>query len=234
METDRHKWLKRLALEFLKTKGCNVVCKEVPVGKLNADALGLNMKRKEIRIVECKQDINDFRKGKIKLNQNTGYIQYCHYLYIICPEGLIKPTDVDINIGLIYAKADDSLEVIKKPIKNTSRLKSYFETILKNTVHRLSNEVFYQDEKEYKDPTDNAFSRNANIFYSAIRCKYCKHVTKALIHKQLTQIIKCKNCGKDIIITESKIREIIGFNNKFITQLNKLAAKGDETTDGKK
>ena len=64
METDQHKWLKRLALQFLKEKGCNVVCKEVPVGKLNADVLGLNMKRKEIRIIECKQDKNDYESNK--------------------------------------------------------------------------------------------------------------------------------------------------------------------------
>ena len=50
----------------------------------------------------------------------------------------------------------------------------------------------------------------------------------------LTKTAGMKNCGKDIIITESKIREIIGFNNKFITQLNKLAAKGDEITNDKK
>ena len=222
METNQHKWLKKLALQFLKEKGCNAVCKEVPVGKLNADVLGLNIKRKEIRIVECKQDINDYKKGKIKLNQNTGYSQYCHYLYIICPSGMINIKEVDPVIGLIYAKDNDEMEVVKKPIKNIKRLKHNFDTVLKNTIHRLSNEVFYKDEKEYKDVTDNKFGRNASIYYAAIRCKYCKHVTKDLINKNLTQTIKCQNCKKEINIKESKVREIIGFNQNFINKINKL------------
>lgn len=226
METEKHKWLKQMALRFLKEKGMNIVCKEVPVGKLNADTLGLNMNRKEIRIVECKQDHSDYIKGKSKLNQNTGYIQYCHYLYIICPENLIKVNEVDIGIGLIYVNDKDEFIVVKKPIKNNSRKKSHFETILKNTVHRLSNEVYYQNEKEYKDPLDNQFSKNASIFYAAVRCKNCKHVTKVLINKNIEQHIKCKHCSQDININESKVREIIGFNKKFIDQLNKLYKGG--------
>ena len=226
METGKHKWLKQMALQFLKEKGMNIVCKEVPVGKLNADTLGLNMNRKEIRIIECKQDHADYIKGKSKLNQNTGYIQYCHYLYIICPENLIKAQEVNIGIGLIYVTDKDELIVVKKPVKNNSRKKSHFETILKNTVHRLSNEVYYQKEKEYKDPLDNKFSRNASIYYAAIRCKNCKHVTKELINKNINQQIKCSYCSQNINIQESKVREIIGFNNKFIDQINKLRNGG--------
>ena len=226
METEKHKWLKECALKFLKEKGMNVVCKEVPVGKLNADTIGLNMKRKEIRIIECKQDHNDYIKGKSKLNQNTGYIQYCHYLYIICPENLIKKEEVDINIGLIYVNDKDETLVIKKPTKNTKRLKSYFETILRNTVHRLSNEVFYKNEKEYKDPFEGKFSKNANIYYAAIRCKQCKHVTKALINKNSNQLIKCNYCSSDININEAKVREIIGFNKNFINKINELQKGG--------
>lgn len=226
METEKHKWLKKMALKFLKEKGMNVVCKEVPVGKLSADTLGLNMKRKEIRIIECKQDYNDYKKGKSKLNDNTGYSQYCHYLYIICPIGLIKKEEVDSTIGLIYVSDDDEITVIKKPVKNTKRLKSYFETVLKNTVHRLSNEIFYKDEKEFKDPLDNKFGKNAEICYAAVRCKYCKHVTKQLINKRITESIKCNNCSQTILIRESKVREIIGFNNKFIDQINKLKQGG--------
>lgn len=222
METEKHKWLKRIALQFLREKGMQVVCKEVPIGKLNADTLGLNIKRKEIRIIECKQDINDYKKGKIKLNQNTGYIQYCHYLYIICPTNLIPITDVDPTIGLIYVNDDDTYNVIKKPVKNTKRLKSYFDTILKNTVHRLSNEVFFQDEKNFKDITDNKFNYKANIFLSAIRCPNCKHVTKELININTSTYIKCKNCKNNIDIHKAKIRHITGFNNSFIKKINEL------------
>lgn len=222
METEKHKWLKKIACQFLREKGCNVVVNESPVGKLNADTLGLNIKRKEIRICECKQDYQDYIKGKNKLNQNTGYSQYCHYLYIICPANLIKPDEVDYTLGLIYVYDDDRIEVIKKPIKNTKRLKSFFNTILKNAVHRLSNEVFFKDEKQYKDPTENKFSKNANIYFSAIRCPQCKHITKELININTTEIIKCRNCKNNIEVKKAKVRQIIGFNKKFIDKINKL------------
>lgn len=222
METEKHKWLKKLALQFLKEKGMNVVCKEVPVGRLSADTLGLNMKRKEIRIIECKQDRADFKKSIFKLNSNTGYSQYCHYLYIICPHGLIMANEVDPSIGLIYANDNDELEVIKKPVKNVHRLKSYFETILRNTVHRLSNEVFYKDEKEYKDPLQEKFSRAAEIFFTAVRCPQCKHVTKDLININTTKAVTCKNCKSKINIANAKVRQIIGFNKKFIEKINEL------------
>ena len=221
METDIHKWLKKLALTFLKEKGMNIVCKETPIGKYSADALGLNMRRKEIRIIEAKQSRGDFLKAKCKLQNDAGYYLYAHYTYIICPENLIKPEEVASNIGLLYAKIDDTVEVVKRPVKNTHRLKSLFDTVLRNAVHRLSNEVFYQDEKQYKDETDHKFSRNAKIFYSAIRCPQCKHVTKELINDNI-ETIKCSYCKELIEINKTKVRIITGYNQKFIDKINKL------------
>ena len=112
--------------------------------------------------------------------------------------------------------------MIKKPKKNTKHLKTRFDTTLKRAIIRISNELYYKDEKKYKDPTNDAFSRSADIFYSAIRCPNCKHVTKELISRKKTKEVKCKNCGQFITLENAKVREIIGFNKKFISQVKKL------------
>ena len=221
METERTKWLKKIALQFLKEKGMNAVVNEVPCGKLIADALGLNFKRREIRIVEIKQTLADYKKGKSKISMKSGYYLYAHYFYVMCPRDIIPIDLVDPGIGLIYVNDDDTYEIVKKPFKNTKRLKALFDTTLKNAIHRLSNELYYKDEKEYKDPTEYKYRRNANIFLSAIRCPSCKHVTKELINSQ-TKTIKCSNCKNEINLENAKIREITGFNKKFIKRIEEL------------
>lgn len=144
-----------------------------------------------------------------------------HYFYIICPENVISKDQVIDGIGLIYAKANDEYYVVKSPKKNT-RLKTRFDTTLKNAIIRLSNELYYQNEKNYKDPTNDAFSRSADIYYSAVRCPKCKHVTKELISRKKTKAIKCSNCKAVIQLDTAKVREIMGFNKKFINKIKKL------------
>ena len=75
-----------------------------------------------------------------------------------------------------------------------------------------------------KDPTNAAFSRNADIYYAAVRCPKCKHVTKVLISKRKTEIIKCHNCKEDINLKDTNVRDIMGFNRKFVAQVKKLDA----------
>ena len=60
METDTHKWLKRIGLKFLKEKGMNAVCNEVPFKCGISDCCGLQYKRKECRVVECKATLEDY------------------------------------------------------------------------------------------------------------------------------------------------------------------------------
>ena len=223
MESDTHKWLKRIALQFLKEKGQDVVVNEVPFKCGIADACGLNYKRKEVRVIEAKATVKDFsRDKKLFWDDKYNYRSECHYFYIICPKLIIMPSEVPYGTGLIYVNDDDTYEIIKKPIKNTKKLKTLFETTLKKAIHRLSNELYYKDEHLYKDKTEGKYSKNAEILFAAIRCPKCKHVTKDLIHKEKTKEVKCKHCKEMIKIEKAKVREITGFNKTFINKIRKL------------
>jgi ribosomal protein S27E len=223
LETDTHKWLKRIALQFLREKGQDVVVNEVPFKCGIADALGLNYKRKEVRVVECKATKQDYvRDKKLLWNSKYNYYSESHYFYIMCPTDIIPKELVAPGVGLIYVNANDEYEIVKKPVKNTARLKTLFETTLRKAIKRISNELFYKDEKSYKDITEGKYSSKADVILAAIRCPNCKHVTKELIHRSKTSEVKCKHCKEIIHVKEAKVREITAYNQTFINKINKL------------
>jgi ribosomal protein S27E len=223
LETDTHKWLKRIALNFLREKGQDVVVNEVQFKCGIADALGLNYKRKEVRVVECKATKQDYiRDKKLFWDKKYNYYSECHYFYIMCPENVIDKSLVSPGVGLIYVKDNDEYEIVKKPVKNTSKLRTLFDTTLKKAIHRLSNEMFFKNDKEFKDVTEGKYSKKAEIIFAAVRCPKCKHVTKDLLNKNKTTEIKCKHCKEVIQVKETKVREITAYNKTFIDKINKL------------
>ena len=222
METDVHKWLKEIGLRFLKEKGMDMVVREVQFKCGIADCCGLNFKRKEVRVLECKATKQDYVRDHKLFDLPKSYYAESHYFYIICPYGVIDKNLVQPGIGLIYVKDNDEYEIIKKPKKNTSRLKTLFDTTLRIAIRRLSNELYYKDEKEYKDITDQQYISKADIYLSAIRCPQCKHVTKELISKSKTKEVQCKHCKQMINIKNAKVRDITGYNQKFIDKLKQL------------
>lgn len=60
METETHQWLKEMGLKFLKEKGMQLVCREVPFKCGISDCCGLQYKRKECRVVEAKATLQDY------------------------------------------------------------------------------------------------------------------------------------------------------------------------------
>jgi hypothetical protein len=67
---------------------------------------------------------------EIKVNRNdfigdtkwTYYLDYCHQFSWVCPEGLIKKSEVDDRVGLIYAYPDGRLRVVKKALHRDVRI----------------------------------------------------------------------------------------------------------------
>lgn len=223
-----HKHLKKVALHFLKSKVTDLVANEVEFNNAwsVADAVGLNLKRREVRVVEVKATKGDFTRDKKLFGDKTSYFYHAHYSYIMCPREIIQPGDLPHGYGLLWVDEHDNIEMIKKPIKNTARLKTLFDTTLKRTARSLTNtHLFHEDNKEAKDETQGKFKRNAEILLVAVRCPSCRKYAKDLIKKDVTKSIKCK-CKNEIDLTNAKIREITGFNNTFIKRINKL--KGEE------
>jgi DNA-directed RNA polymerase subunit RPC12/RpoP len=225
METETHKWLKKIALEFLREKVSDLIVNECSFKCGISDAVGLNYKRKEVRVVECKAVKSDYLRDKKLFNLNKSYYAESHYFYIMCPENVIMPEDVIPGIGLIWVDEYGKYTLVKKPIKNTKKLRTLFDTTLKLAIKRLSNELYFAEEKQYKDLTNEQFSKRADIYLISAICPKCRHATRELISKENTKEIKCNHCKTNIILEKAKVREISGFNNKFIKRMKELIDK---------
>jgi ribosomal protein S27E len=220
-----HKHLKQQGMKWIKTKVTDIVATEIKYRNMYsiADVGGINLKRKEVRIIECKASRQDFLRDKKLMDIDKSYYKHCHYFYILSPANIITVNDIPKEYGLLWLNNKDEIELIQKPVKYTGRLKTMFNTSLKNMVRAETNTlIYYFDNQENKDETNGKFSRQADIIYAAIRCSKCKHVTKDLIHKNNTSLIKCSNCKEQIIIKDTSVREITGFNKTFIEKLDKL------------
>lgn len=67
-------------------------------GDLRIDAIVLDMDKRWIRGFEVKQSRADFLQDR----KWTSYTQFCSSLSIVCPEGLIRPEEVEKPFGLLY------------------------------------------------------------------------------------------------------------------------------------
>jgi hypothetical protein len=146
-----HKKLKKQALFYLKNKVTDIVAQEVKFTNIRciADVVGINLKRKEIRVVEAKSTREDFFRDKSLFCPNSSYLHHAHYVYLITPKGLIKKEEVPREVGLIWWSEENGTEVKQKPIKNKNKLKTRFETTLKRTTRRLTNELLYGSVKMF-------------------------------------------------------------------------------------
>lgn len=223
MESETHKRLKNIGMHYLKTKVTDLVCTEVKYRNIRsiADVAGINLKREEIRIIECKASMEDFKRDKKLFDIDKSYYKHCHYFYIMCLENVIQISDIPKEYGLLWVNDKDEVIVKQKPIKYKGRLKTMYKTSLKNICRACTNTLlYYFENQENKDLTNNAFNRNANIFYASVTCPKCHKVTKDLIKDDI--IIKCKHCKNDIDVKKAKVRYITGYNKTFINKINTL------------
>ena len=159
-----HKKLKAIGMSFLKTKVTDVVAREVVYKNMRsvADVVGINIKRREIRIIEIKATRADYIRDKKLLDLDSSYYKHCHYFYIMCPKDIIQLDDVPKEYGLIWVDFENENEIIIKrsPKKYTSRLKTMYDTSLKNTVKSNTNDLlFHYVYPEYGIIIQNRFNK---------------------------------------------------------------------------
>jgi len=145
-ESETHKRLKKVACAFLKKTCVDVVALETKFRNIRsiADACGINLKKKEIRVIEVKATLQDYKRDKKLFNLTTSYYPHCHYFYIMCPTDVVKKDMVIDGIGLLHVDQCGIITIVKKPTKNTSRLKTMFDTTLKNAVRSITNSLVYK------------------------------------------------------------------------------------------
>ncbi|MFW6007904.1 MAG: MmcB family DNA repair protein [archaeon] len=226
-EGDIHKHLKEVALFYLKDKCVDLIANEVKFWNARsvADAVGINLKRKEIRVIEVKASYSDFKRDDKLFKEKSSYYNHAHYAYIMCPTDIIPKEEIPKGYGLLYVDEYDNIIVEKNPTKNKGRLKTRFNTTLKRTARSLTNTFLYHEQNKFnKDQTYGKFKYKANILLISVACPNCRKHTKELIHKDYTKEIICRNrkCKTTINLKKSKIKEITGFNNGFINKINTL------------
>ena len=144
-ESEVHKRLKIVACGFLKKYCTDIVSVETKFRNLRsvADACGMNLKRKEVRVIEVKASLKDYKRDKKLFNLEKSYYPHCNYFYIMCPKDVIPKELVLKEFGLLYVDKNNKIEIVQKPIRN-AKLKTRFDTTLKNSCRSITNDLIYK------------------------------------------------------------------------------------------
>ncbi|WP_078553453.1 MmcB family DNA repair protein [Bacillus alkalicellulosilyticus] len=226
MESTLHKHLKKQALYWLKDKMVDLCANEVKLfvrrKKVIADAVGINMKRKETRIIEVKATLSDFRRDDV-LHSPYGYHAIADYAYLMTPVGLIPDDELPKGYGLLEVDEFDNVTVKKRAVRNPKPSLT-LDTHIKRTGRAATNAVVYQElSKETKDDTAGAFSRGANIHLISATCPSCKKRNKYLIVTDQEEVTcSARGCKEPIPLKRARVHSITSYNDKFLKQLQSL------------
>ncbi|MDT8861562.1 hypothetical protein N0O92_15190 [Alkalihalobacillus sp. MEB130] len=226
MESKIHKHLKTQSLYWLKEKMTDLCANEVKLfvhrKRFKADALGINLKRKEARIIEVKATRSDFLRDDV-LHSDYGYHQIADYAYLLTPVDLLTIEEIPKGYGLLEMDEYDNITVKKKPVRNPKPLLT-LETLIKRTGRAATNAVLFQElSKETKDKTQGAFSKGASVQLISATCPVCKKRKKYLIQVD-QELVPCqgRGCKTEIPLAKARTHIITSYNKQFLKQLNTL------------
>ncbi|ARK30577.1 hypothetical protein [Halalkalibacter krulwichiae] len=226
MESHVHKHLKKQSLYWLKEKMTDLCANEVKLfvrrKRFKADALGINLKRKEARIIEVKATRSDFLRDEV-LHSDCGYYQIAHYAYIMTPVGLITLDEVPKGYGLLEIDEYDTIIVKRKPTRNPNPVLS-LDILIKRTGRAATNAVLYQElSRETKDKTDGEFSKGATVQLISATCPACKKRKKYLTKINEAEVAcKARGCKNAIPLSKARVHIITQYNESFFKQLKQL------------
>lgn len=226
MESIVHKHLKNLSLYWLKEKMKDLCANEVRLyvrrKKMKADALGINMKRKEARVIEVKATRSDFLRDDI-LHSECGYYAIADYAYIMTPTNLLAVEELPKGYGLLEVDEYDNITVKRKPVRNPKRTLT-LETLIKRTGRAATNAVLFQElSKETKDGTKGAFEKEATVHLISATCPTCKKRHTYLVNIEQEEVLcSARGCGEPIPLNKAKKHIITAYNQAFFERLSIL------------
>lgn len=227
MESTVHKHLKTLSLYWLKEKMTDLCANEVKLyvrrKKMKADAVGINLKRKEARIIEVKATRSDFLRDDILHHENSGYYAVADYAYIMTPEGLLDPGELPKGYGLLEVDQFDNIKVKRKPVRNPKRGLT-LETLLKRTGRAATNAVLFQElSRETRDATKGTFEKEATVHLISATCPSCKKRHPYLVAiKQKEVSCSVKKCQHLIPLDKARKHIMTAYNETFYKSLTSL------------
>ncbi|WP_096200681.1 hypothetical protein [Bacillus sp. FJAT-45350] len=226
MESNLHEHFKRQALYWLKGKMTDLCASEVKLfvrrKKLKADSLGINLKRKESRIIEVKVSRSDFLRDDV-LHAPYGYHAIADYAYLMTPVNLLKNEEVPKGYGLLEIDEFDNIKVKKNPTRNPKPIMT-LDTLIKRTGRAATNAVLFQElSKETKDTTAGAFSKKAKIHLISATCPTCKKRNKYLIKTDQDEVTcKGKRCKETIPLERARVHVVTSYNEDFYEEIKML------------
>lgn len=145
-EGEMHKKLKDIGMIWLRTRCIDLVSKEVKYKNMRsiADVVGINYKRKEVRIIECKASREDYFRDKKLMDLTQSYYMHCQYFYILCPENILNINDVPKEYGLLWLMPNNEIIVKRNPTKYTGKTKTQLQTSIKRCSRSLTNNMVYK------------------------------------------------------------------------------------------
>ncbi|MGJ9385514.1 hypothetical protein [Salipaludibacillus sp. CF4.18] len=226
MEGPLHKYFKQQSLYWLKNKMTDLCANEVKLyarrKKLKADALGINFKRKESRIIEVKISREDFLRDEV-LAASYGYHAIADYAYLMTPVGLLSKEEIPIGYGLLEMDEFDTIKVRRNPTRNPKPILK-LDTLVKRTARAATNAVLFQElTKENKDLTDGAFSKEALAHLVRATCPLCKKRKMYLIHSNQEFVVcESRTCKNDIPLLKARVHTMTSYNENFLNELEDL------------
>lgn len=229
MESKLHYHLKHQALLWLKEKTTDLCATEVKFmvkrRKRTADAVGINMKRKESRIIEVKATRQDFLRDEV-LQGELGYEAVASYAYILTPQGLLQKEEIPAGYGLLEADEYDKISVIKRPVKNKAP-KLRLETLIKRTGRAATNAFLYQQETRLsRDETDGAFKKNPVASLIRATCPKCKKRRPYLVTPDAEEVLcGAAKCDQLIHLAKARPFKVSSYNEEFLEELLRVSGK---------
>ncbi|WP_096435686.1 hypothetical protein [Alteribacter populi] len=226
MESTLHEHLKLQSLYWLKGKVTDLCANEVKLfirrKKLKADAVGINLKRNESRIIEVKVSRSDFLRDAV-LHAPYGYHAIADYAYLMTPVGMISTEEIPKGYGLLEIDDYDKIIVKKNPTRNPKPVLK-LDTLIKRTAQAATNAVLFKElSKETKDETKGAFSRNASVHLISATCPACKKRNKYLVGVDQEETpCKARKCQEMIPLHRARVHIITSYNEAFLKQLQSL------------
>ncbi|MFC4735388.1 hypothetical protein ACFO4L_02210 [Bacillus daqingensis] len=229
MESTVHKHLKHQALLWLKDKMTDLCATEVKFvvkrRKRTADAVGINMKRKESRIIEVKATRSDFLRDHI-LQDELGYEAVATYAYLLTPSGLLSKEEVPNRYGLLEIDEYDRITVTKRPTKNKAP-KLKLETLIKRTGRAATNAFLFQQEtKLSRDETDGAYRKDPVAVMVRATCPACKKRRPYVLAPEAEQVTCAhRSCERTFDLSRARPYQTAAYNEAFLQQLHEAATR---------
>jgi hypothetical protein len=116
-----------------------------PAQRLDALAITKSWTKPSIVGFEVKVRRSDFLKD----DKWPGYLDFCHRMYFVCPEGLIKPAEMSGPCGLIYVTENGGLRNRKRaPFREIELPWTLFYHLV---ISHMDDDrhPFFSDQREY-------------------------------------------------------------------------------------